>query len=47
MMSWKKSALVLSEILTLFVNTLTADKKYSRGNVHNFAQKVQTHLYKK
>ena len=31
----------------MFVNTLTADKKYSRCNVHNFAQQVQTHLYKK
>ena len=34
-------------MLRLFVNTLTADKKYSRCNVHNFAQQVQTHLYKK
>ena len=43
-MSWKKSALVWSEILTLFVNTLTAHNKYSRYNVHNFAQQVQTPL---
>ena len=35
-LSWKKSALVWSEILTLFVNTLTAHNKYSRCNVHNF-----------
>ena len=34
-------------MLRLFVNTLTADKKYSHCNVHNFAQQVQTHLYKK
>ena len=27
MLSWKKSALVWSEILTLFVNTLTAHKE--------------------
>ena len=27
MLSWKKSALVWSEILTLFVNTLTANKQ--------------------
>ena len=40
----KKSALVWSEILTLFVNTLTAHNKYSRCNVHNFAQQVQTPL---
>ena len=43
-MSWGKSALVLSEILTLFVNTLTAHNKYSRCNVHNLAQQVQTPL---
>ena len=47
MLSWKKSALVWSEILTLFVNTLTADDKYSRCNVHNFAQQVQTPLSQK
>ena len=46
-MSWKKSALVLSEKLTLFVNTLTAHNKYSRCNVHNFAQQVQTPLSQK
>ena len=43
-LSWKKSALVWSEILWLFVNTLTADNKYSPCNVHNFAQQVQTPL---
>ena len=41
-LSWKKS-----EILTLFVNTLTAHNKYSRCNKHNFAQQVQTHFLKK
>ena len=41
------SALVWSEILRLFVNTLTADNKYSRCNVHNFAQKGQTPLSQK
>ena len=46
-MSWKKSALVWSEVLRLFVNTLTADNKYSRCNVHNFAQQVQTPLSQK
>ena len=35
LLSWKKSALVWSEILRLFVNTLTADNKYSRCNVHD------------
>ena len=34
-------------MLRLFVNTLTADKKYSRCNVHNFAQQVQTPLSQK
>ena len=46
-LSWKKSALVWSEILTLFVNTLTAHNKYSRCNVHNFAQQLQTSLSQK
>ena len=46
-LSWKKSALVWSEILTLFVNTLTANNKYSRSNVHNFAQQIQTPLSQK
>ena len=46
-LSCKKSALVWSEILRLFVNTLTADNKYSRCNVYNFAQQVQTPLSQK
>ena len=46
-MSWKKSALVWSEILRLFVNTLTPDYKYSSCNMHNFAQQVQTRLSQK
>ena len=46
-LSSKKSGLVWSEILTLFVNTLTAHNKYSRCNVHNFAQQVQTPLSQK
>ena len=41
------SALVWSEILRLFVNTLTADNKYSRCQVHNFAQQVQRPLSQK
>ena len=41
------SALVWSEILRHFVNTLTADNKYSRCNVHNFEQQVQTPLPQK
>ena len=46
-MSRKKSALVWSEILRLFVNTLTADNKYSLCNMDNFAKQVQTPLYQK
>ena len=46
-LSWKKSALVWSKILRLFLNTLTADNKYSPCNVHNFAQQVQTPLSQK
>ena len=46
-MNWKKSALVWCEILRLFVNSLTAESKYFRCYVHNFAQKVQTPLSKK
>ena len=46
-LSWKKSALVWYEIFRLFLNTLTADNKYSRCNVHNFAQQVQTPLSQK
>ena len=41
------SALVWSEILRLFVNTLTVHNKYSRSNVHNFGQQVQTPLSQK
>ena len=43
-MSWKKSALVRSKILGLFVNTLTAEYTYSRRNMQTFTQQVQTHL---
>ena len=43
----KKSALVWSEILRLFVNTLTADNKYSCCNEHNIEQQVQAPLSKK
>ena len=40
-MSWTKSAIVGSEILTLFVNTLTTDYKYSRQNMLNFTQQLE------
>ena len=41
-LNWEKSALVISEIIRLFVNTLSVDEKYSRRNLHNFRQQVQT-----
>ena len=43
-LSWKKSALVISEIFRLFVNTLTPDDKYSRRNIQIFWQQLQTPL---
>ena len=43
-MSWKKSALVRSKILGLFVNTLTAEYTYSRRNMQTFMQQVQAPL---
>ena len=43
-LSLKKSALVRSKILGLFVNTLTAEYTYSRRNMQNFTQQVQTPL---
>ena len=46
-MSRTKSALVGSEILTLFVNTLTTDYKYSRRNMLNFTQQFEAPLSKK
>ena len=38
------SALVTTEIFTLFVNTLTPDAKYSRRNMQIFWQQVPTPL---
>ena len=43
-LSWKKSALVRSKILGLFVNTLTAEYTYSGHNMQTFTQQVQTPL---
>ena len=43
-MSRKKSALVRSKILGLFVNTLTAELKYSGRNMLTLTQQVQTPL---
>ena len=41
------SALVTSEILRLFLNTLTPDNKYSRRNIQIFWQQIQTALSQK
>ena len=41
------SALVIPEIFRLFVNTLTPDVKYSRRNMQNFWQQLQTCLSQK
>ena len=46
-LSCEKSALVWSEILRLFVNTLTAEDKYSRSNMPNLPQQFQTPLSQK
>ena len=46
-MSRKKSALVLSEMLTLFLDTLTTDYKYSRRNMLNFTQQYEEPLPQK
>ena len=43
-MSWKKSALVRSKILGLFVNILTAEYMYSGRNMQTFTQQVRTPL---
>ena len=42
----KKSLLVICEILGLFVNTLTADDKYSRMSRDNLTQPIKMQLLK-
>ena len=46
-MSRTKSALGLCEILTLFVDTLTSDDKYSRRKMLNFTQQLEAPLSQK
>ena len=46
-MSQKKSVLVRRKALELFVNTLTADDKYSLLNRDNLAQPIRTQLSQK
>ena len=43
-LSWKKSPSVWYKILSLFVNALTADDKYSGSNMQNLRQQFQTPL---
>ena len=46
-MSLKKPALVWSEILRLFVSTVTEDDRYIRCNMQNFPQQLQTPISQK
>ena len=46
-MSWKKSPSFWYEILTLFVNALIADDKYSGSNMQNLQTQFQTPLSQK
>ena len=46
-MSWTKPALVVSEILRLFVSTVTSDDRYIRCNIQNFTQQIQTPISQK
>ena len=45
--NWKKSFLEICKIVGLFVNTFTADEKYSLLDRDNFTQPVQMQLSKK
>ena len=46
-LSCKKYLLVIDKILSVFVNTLTADDKYSPLNRDNLTQQIQTILSQK
>ena len=46
-MHWKKSLLVISKILTLFVNNMTVDEKQYLLNRDNLTQPIQIHLSQK
>ena len=45
--SWKKLLLVRFEIVGVFLNTLNANDKYSRGIRENLPQQIQTQLSEK
>ena len=46
-MKWRKSALFKFEILGLIIKRLTADDKYSRCNIQNLTQELQTAISQK
>ena len=46
-MKWRKSALFEFEILELIVMRLNADDKYSRRNIQNLTQELQTAISQK
>ena len=46
-LSYKKSLLVICKISRLFINTLSADGKYSLFNRDNLTQPIQTELSRK
>ena len=46
-LSYKKSFLVISDILGLFVNTLTANYEYSRSDWENLPLRIQLQLSEK
>ena len=46
-LSWKKSLLLISQILGLLVNTLAVDEKYPVLNRHNLTIPIQMQLYQK
>ena len=46
-MKWRKSALFKFKIIGLIVNRLTADDKYSRRNIQNLTQELQTAISQK
>ena len=46
-LSWNRSLLVIFKMLKLFVNTLTADHKYSILNKDNLTEPIQMKLSKK
>ena len=46
-MSCSKSLLVICKVLRMFVNTLTADHKYSLPNIDNLRRPIQMQLSQK